>query len=247
MKCNKDKVTQKTILSSVQGIGGVKKVCGQNFDRRFGSHVNPGVSQPLHSRDDQLTGALSPHVSTGVAKLHAANLTGSGLRIAVVDSGFDVDVPGFSKTAITYTHDLTDNDNDVRDDCSFHGTHVLGVLGSKRDESRYGLTSVAPDASYRLYRIQPCGRSGDDDILINAFLEAADRGVEMISCSFGGGQGFPEGKNRSEGSTDWLPLIKLTIENRRLICRSCTALRKWQLHLSPKRKRWVRHLLRYQP
>ncbi|KAF6835991.1 amidase family protein [Colletotrichum musicola] len=202
LKCNKDKVTQKTILSSVQGIGGVKKVWpvtktepasgSQNFDRRFGSHVNPGVSQPLHSRDEQLTGALSPHVSTGVAKLHAANLTGSGLRIAVVDSGFDVDVPGLSKTSITYTHDLTDNDNDVRDDCSFHGTHVLGVLGSKGDEGRYGLTGVAPDASYELYRIQPCGRSGDTDMLINAFLEAADRGVDMISCSFGGGQTFPE-------------------------------------------------------
>lgn len=214
LKCNKDKVSPKTVLSSVQNICGVKKAWpvtrtepasgGQNFDRRFEPYARPGASHPLHSRDDQPTGALSPHTSTGVSRLHAANITGSGLRIAVVDSGFDVDVPGFSGTAITYSHDLTDNDSDVRDDCSFHGTHVLGVLGAKGDESRYGMTGVAPDASYELYRIQPCGRSGDTDMLINAFLEAADRGVDIISCSFGGGQTFPEGETPSEDLQRWL-------------------------------------------
>ncbi|KAF6824991.1 amidase family protein [Colletotrichum plurivorum] len=211
LRCNKDKIAQKTILSSVQAISGVKKAWpvmkvepaiyrgnfpgasdGGNIDRRFGHYIRSDVSHSLQAKDEKLADTLSTHVDTGVARLHAANLTGSRVRIAVVDTGFDVDVPGLSKTDITYAHDLTDNDNDVRDNCSFHGTHVFGIIGAKGDENRFGFSGVAPDASYELYRIQPCGGGAETDTLINSFLEAASRGVDIISCSFGGSETFPE-------------------------------------------------------
>ncbi|KAF9870981.1 amidase family protein [Colletotrichum karsti] len=210
LSCENDKVTRKSILNAVKSIHGVKKawpvtnidqgnlrgnypggVNGRTVNREFASHVKRDLPQ-LERRDNETANILSTHIDTGVAKLHAANLTGSGIRIAVVDSGFDVDVPGLSKVDIAYSHDLTDNDNDVRDNCSFHGTHVLGIVGAKGDEGRFGVLGVAPDASYELYRIQPCGGSGATDMLINAFFEAANRGVDIISCSFGGGEAFPE-------------------------------------------------------
>ncbi|GKT86099.1 subtilisin-like serine protease pr1c [Colletotrichum tofieldiae] len=134
--------------------------------------------------------------------LHATNVTGSGIRVAVIDSGFDVDASGLSKTKITYAHDLTDDDNDVRDDCSIHGTHVLGIVGAKGNEAKYGVTGVAPDATYEVYRIQACEEQGASvDMLINAFLEAADRGVDIPTCSYGGGLGFPEATRLFENDT----------------------------------------------
>ncbi|KAH9240683.1 hypothetical protein K456DRAFT_31716 [Colletotrichum gloeosporioides 23] len=201
LECNNDKVAQKSVLATVQGIDGVKKAWpviniqptlynDRRIGRDFGTYVKRDLPQ-LHARDEAVD-TLSTHVDTGVAKLHAANFTGKGVRIAVIDSGFDVDVPGLSKVDIGYAHDLTDNDNDVRDNCSFHGTHVLGVIAAKGDEARYGVLGVAPDATYELYRIQPCNGGSTNDMLINSFLEAADRGVDAISCSFGGGQAFPE-------------------------------------------------------
>ncbi|KAF0327189.1 amidase family protein [Colletotrichum asianum] len=201
LECNNDKVAQKSVLATVQGIDGVKKAWpvinvqptlynDRRIGRDFGTYVKRDLPR-LNARDGTID-TLSTHVDTGVAKLHAANFTGKGVRIAVIDSGFDVDVPGFSKVDIGYAHDLTDNDNDVRDNCSFHGTHVLGVIAAKGDEARYGVLGVAPDATYELYRIQPCNGGSTNDMLINSFLEAADRGVDAISCSFGGGQAFPE-------------------------------------------------------
>ncbi|KAK2771198.1 amidase family protein [Colletotrichum kahawae] len=201
LECNNDKVAQKSVLSTVQGIDGVKKAWpvinvqpalynDRRISRDFGAYVKRDLPQ-IHARDGAVD-TLSTHVDTGVAKLHAANFTGKGVRIAVIDSGFDVDVPGLSKVDVGYAHDLTDNDNDVRDNCSFHGTHVLGIIAAKGDEARYGVIGVAPDATYELYRIQPCNGGSTNDMLINSFLEAADRGVDAISCSFGGGQAFPE-------------------------------------------------------
>lgn len=132
---------------------------------------------------------------TGVDKLHSEGLTGTGLRIAVIDDGFDLDTPGLSQTTIGFAHDLIDGDNDVRDNCSYHGTHVLGIVGAKGAAEVYGVTGVARDATYDLYRIASCGpRGASTDNLMKATLEAAEREVDILSCSYGGGLAFPDGK-----------------------------------------------------
>lgn len=210
LNCADDGITQKAVLAIIQSIDGVQKawpvlsvepaafgdqmLTGRYIDRDFGPHVRRDSSRAFNPRDGTVD-ILSTHANTGVAKLHAANLTGSGLRIAVIDTGFDVDVVGLSGVDIAYSHDLTDDDNDVRDNCSYHGTHVLGIIGAKGDEARHGVKGVAPDATYELYRIQPCTPGLEMDLLIKSFLEAADRGVDIITCSYGIGLAFPEGKH----------------------------------------------------
>ncbi|OHE98271.1 serin endopeptidase [Colletotrichum orchidophilum] len=147
----------------------------------------------LDARDQAGADTLSWHVDTGVSKLHASNITGTGIRVAVIDDGFDIDVPGLSKTNIAYTHDLVDGDNDVRDNCSFDGTANFGIIGAKGDEGKFGVVGVAPDATYELYRIKSCDKdTSETDTLINAFLEAAKRGVDVITCSFGNYAAFPD-------------------------------------------------------
>ncbi|OHW93687.1 subtilisin-like serine protease pr1c [Colletotrichum incanum] len=213
VNCKNDRVTQKTVLMNVQSINGILKAWPVTFTQPAIQNANlPSISDdghtsrgfgkyeldlsrrsPVHIRDRALIDTLSTHVDTRVSKLHATNVTGSGIRVAVIDSGFDVDTLGLSKTKIAYAHDLTDDDNDVQDNCSIHGTHVLGIVGAKGNEAKYGVTGVAPEATYEVYRIQACDEQGvSNDILINAFLQAADRGVDIITCSYGGGLAFPE-------------------------------------------------------
>ncbi|OLN82433.1 Minor extracellular protease vpr 13 [Colletotrichum chlorophyti] len=214
IKCNNDGVSQKSIITTVQSIDGVGKawpvtrvepsihrvnvpgITDGHITRQFGSYTRRDLSSrqlALRSGNGATADTLSTHVDTGVDKLHAANLTGSGVRIAVVDTGFDYDVPGLSKVHVAFTHDLADNDDDVRDNCSIHGTHVLGIVGATGDEGRYGVNGVAYGATYELYRIQSCDSdSAETDVLINSFLEAANRGVDIITCSFGGSLVFAE-------------------------------------------------------
>ncbi|KAK6853971.1 serine endopeptidase [Apiospora arundinis] len=136
---------------------------------------------------------LSTHVETGVDRLHAEGITGKGIRIAVVDSSFDTSTPGLSGTTVGYTKDIISGGSVVGDNCSYHGTHVLGIVGAKGAESTYGVNGVAHDATYELYRIQPCGADvAQTDSLIAAFLGAGARGVDVITCSYGGDNAFPE-------------------------------------------------------
>ncbi|KAK7437182.1 serine endopeptidase [Colletotrichum acutatum] len=210
--CTNTGVSQKAVLSTIQSIDGIQKawpvtsaapavhmpripgISDGDWGSRTHGSSKRDLSQilTLHARDGIAADTLPTHVDTGVSKLHASNITGKGIRVAVIDTGFDVDTPGLSKTDIVYAHDMTDGDNDVRDNCSFHGTHVLGIVGAKGDEGRFGVVGVAPDATYELYRITGCTSGTQDDAIINSFLEAAERGVDVISCSYGGDLTFPE-------------------------------------------------------
>lgn len=198
--------TESQVLSAVQNIPAVKNawpvvtLTPQWHNQRGarGAQGHDATSQPLSllkkraangSGDD----VFSTHVGTGVSRAHAANITGAGVRIAVVDSGFVTkDVSPLAETQVLYSHDLTDGDADVSDNCSFHGTHVLGIVGASSADRRYGVLGVAPDATFELYRIQKCNTPGAEvDVLVSAFVEAADRGVDVITCSYSGGLDWP--------------------------------------------------------
>ncbi len=68
-------------------------------------------------------------------KMHAAGFTGSGVLIAVFDSGFNTEHPAFDSTSILATWDFINNDPDVTGaDCSTnpqdrHGTGIFGAVG----------------------------------------------------------------------------------------------------------------------
>ncbi|RKL37144.1 hypothetical protein BFJ72_g7800 [Fusarium proliferatum] len=100
--------------------------------------------------------------------------------------GFDLTVPGLSVPSIDYTHDVTDGGGDVQDECWYHGTHVLGIIGDKGNEADHNISRVAPDASYELFRIRACdSSSATQDALLASLIDAADRGVDIITCSYG--------------------------------------------------------------
>lgn len=214
LDCDKN-VAQQAALQAIKNLGAVgkawpvRKVKAQRNIPHDGS-ANPelpradspygrlGVPSSSHSPNlvvarETAPDTLSTHVETGIDRLHAEGITGKGIRIAVVDSSFDTSVPGLSRTTVSYTKDIITGGSVVGDNCSYHGTHVLGIVGAKGGESVYGVNGAAYDATYELYRIQPCGADvAQNDDLIAAFLQAGERGVDVITCSYGGDNAFPE-------------------------------------------------------
>ncbi|RKK20222.1 hypothetical protein BFJ66_g15180 [Fusarium oxysporum f. sp. cepae] len=88
---------------------------------------------------------------------------------------------------------MTDGGDYVQDECWFHGTHVLGIIGAKGDEVEYNVSGVAPDATYELFRIQPCdSSSATQDARLGSLIDAADRGVDIITCSYASLGAWPE-------------------------------------------------------
>ncbi|KAJ5180493.1 hypothetical protein N7492_003703 [Penicillium capsulatum] len=74
-----------------------------------------------------------PHHMTGVDKLRREGYLGSGLRVAVVDSGIDYKHPVLGGCfgggyLVAFGHNLMDNIDDPYDDCDGHGIHISGLI-----------------------------------------------------------------------------------------------------------------------
>ncbi|KAK8119737.1 serine endopeptidase [Apiospora kogelbergensis] len=224
LQCDDD-IEQQAVLGAINNLGvvgkawPVREVKAQRNIPRDGSasHIEwlpKGVDASLGGRDvatshisntnvaiarQSTPDTLSTHIETGIDRLHAEGITGQGIRIAVVDSSFDTSVPGLAGTHVGYTKDIIGGGSVVGDNCSYHGTHVLGIVGAKgaggstTTTPYHGVNGAARDATFELYRIQACGEDvSHADLLIAAFLEAGARGVDVITCSYGGDNAYPE-------------------------------------------------------
>jgi subtilisin family serine protease len=122
--------------------------------------------------------------------------TGTGVVVAVVDSGIDYNHPDLHDNIWTnpqpdsvlqdvHGYNAVDKNNDPMDVYG-HGTHVAGTIGAMGNNS-LGVVGVAFNA-----KIMPV-RAGNSDgslalsAIVDAMRYAADHGADVINCSFGGG------------------------------------------------------------
>ena len=108
--------------------------------------------------------------------------TGKRITIAVIDDGFDLGHQEFRPPSkIVAPRDVTQRDDDpspffFEDN---HGTACAGVACAR---GRYGASGVAPDARLMPIRLMSgLGSQAEAD----AFVWAADKGADVISCSWG--------------------------------------------------------------
>ncbi len=122
---------------------------------------------------------------------------GTGVRVAVIDSGIDYDHPdlggpGFPNARVITGYNLISDTIDPWDDLG-HGTHVAGIVGA----SGY-ITGVAPGTSlmaYKIFDAQGEGTTSDIIAAIELALDpdsnpSTDDGAHVINLSLGG-PGYP--------------------------------------------------------
>jgi len=112
----------------------------------------------------------------------AVRATGKGVKLAILDTGFDFTHPDFSgrtihRKSFVGTRAAKDNEG--------HGTHIAGIAGGDRkgrDGARYGLASGA-----RLYigKILDDNGEGTDGQTLAGIEWALEKGCQIISMSFG--------------------------------------------------------------
>lgn len=107
-------------------------------------------------------------------------ITGKGIKVAVVDTGVDLDHPGFAKGQIlvNLAKSFVDGEADA-DDGNGHGTHCAGTIGSKE----YG---VAPDCKIIPVKVLSKSGSGGWTGVMNGVQYAAECGADVMSMSLGG-------------------------------------------------------------
>ena len=120
--------------------------------------------------------------------------TGAGQRIAVVDSGVDLDHPDLASKVVGGATFVCDGaapcgngdwqsgaDNGS---ANAHGTHVAGIAAAATDNGT-GIAGVAPDAGILAVKVLDAEGSGGFDDIAAGIRWSADNGADVITMSLG--------------------------------------------------------------
>lgn len=143
-----------------------------------------------HLKATTVTYQVEIDQSANVEKAHRISM-GIGTVIAVIDDGVDLEHPEFNRIGKivaprSYRGEPNHNPRpkSTSDD---HGTACAGVACA---DGLYGASGVAPKA-----QLMPIQMGDGDQAEADAFVWAADRGADVISCSWGPpdgtGENFP--------------------------------------------------------
>jgi minor extracellular serine protease Vpr len=163
--------------------------------------------------DPELFTALN---MTGAATVQSElGYTGKGIRVAVIDTGIDVNHPAFGGNGVAelnskffyksprikYGYDFVGDAFDantnpvavpdpIPDDCAGHGTHVAGIIGA--NDPTNGMKGVAPNVTFGAYRVFGCAGSTTSDIMLMAMERAYRDHMQVINMSIGSAFQWPQ-------------------------------------------------------
>lgn len=173
-----------TVDRQLTSIGSVSaEVTGMQFDRLTAAVATgeAGVSKvwlsgPVRSTLSDSTGQI------GAPEAWGQGLTGSGVTVAVLDTGIDAEHPDLAGQVIL---DMNFSDSPDTIDRFGHGTHVAGIVaGTGAANADY--TGVAYGASLLSGKVLDDDGYGWEDDIIAAMEWSADQGADVVNMSLGG-------------------------------------------------------------
>jgi serine protease len=109
--------------------------------------------------------------------------TGTGVTVAVLDTGVDASNPDLAGQVLTGYDETTGKDG-ANTDPNGHGTHVAGTIAADTGNG-VGVSSVAPGAKILPVRVLGANGSGYMSDTATGIIYAADHGANVINMSLG--------------------------------------------------------------
>ena len=119
------------------------------------------------------------HVTVGSTYAWNEGYTGSGVKVAVLDTG----VSGNSDVTVAGNYEFCDSTTSTADAVG-HGTHVAGIIGAKKTGTD-GI-GIAPDATLYNIKVLDDSGSGTDAQIMQGIRKAIELDVDLINMSLGG-------------------------------------------------------------
>lgn len=200
-----DHFDEKLTLDYLRSLPEVKSVKKPEVIRLGATHGD--FSTGVHATgddagDDEIWSSLK---ETHVDAVHDLGIDGSGIVVAVIDTGVNYSHPalgggigegykvlgGYNYIDDESSEPLYQQSVDPTSDpmdCYGHGTMVAGVIAGNSSHLR----GVAPGASIRAYRVFDCNADTTDEILMAAFQQAREDGVDVVNLSLGSNRSWRE-------------------------------------------------------
>jgi subtilisin family serine protease len=118
----------------------------------------------------------------GVTRVEQSAYSGAGIKVAVLDTGLDLEHPAFAGRVVAQQSFVP---NQTVQDVQGHGTHCIGTACGPRaptDQIRYG---VAYEAEIHVGKVLNNSGSGRESWILAGIEWAVDNGCEVISMSLG--------------------------------------------------------------
>jgi serine protease len=110
--------------------------------------------------------------------------TGSGITVAIIDTGVKQSLSDLAGTSFTSGYDFVNNDSDPTDD-EGHGSHVCGTIAQTTNNS-LGCVGVAFNATIMPVKVLDSSGSGTYSDIADGITWAVDNGADIINLSLGG-------------------------------------------------------------
>ncbi|KAJ7497644.1 subtilisin-like protease [Mycena latifolia] len=154
-------------ILSTEGVVAIRPI-------RTYSRPVPVSSKPVSPGDAGLPDGESTHVTTGVSRLHAMGITGKGVKIGILDTGIDYTHPSSALASVL-------------------ASRSRGIIGCNPGNP-FNISGVAPEATIYAYRIFGCDGSVQMMVIIvDALLMGVKAGMDILTMSLGGPDGWTEG------------------------------------------------------
>jgi subtilisin family serine protease len=152
-----------------------------NFQTEYNYIVEP---EEMIFVPDPIIADISEQFTWGLreTKVEETTLTGEGVKVAILDTGFEFNHPDFNDRNIVYNSFVPDEDVS---DLNGHGTHCIGTACGEIDinGTRYG---IANGAEIHIGKVLGGVEGVGTDIwIINAIIWAVKGGCDIISMSLG--------------------------------------------------------------
>ncbi len=134
-------------------------------------------AQPVHIMLDSSVPLI------GADQAWASGYTGSGIRVAIVDTGVDTGHPDLASKVVAWT-DLVSGRGSPYDDHG-HGTHVSSIIAGSGAASGGKYRGVAPGASLMVAKALDASGSGDSSTIMAGVDWAVKNGARVVSLSLG--------------------------------------------------------------
>jgi subtilisin len=116
---------------------------------------------------------------------HGFPLTGTGVKVAVLDTGLDLGHPDFAARFATGRNTRSFVPGGSVQDGNGHGTHCAGIVGGAADSASGIRYAVAPGVELLIGKVLTDDGFGTTDGILDGIAWAADQGARVISMSVG--------------------------------------------------------------